>query len=140
MKVQRVYNKLVRDNIPKLIAASGAKFKIEQCTDEEIISFSARKLIEEVQELINEMMSEPENVEQILSECADIYTILIKLASLYGIEEEDIMKFEQVKVLTNGGFDKEYILKWVEEDIEPDDEEELEELVINTAPKRPPKK
>ena len=147
MKIQKVYNKLVRDNIPKFIKESGVKYKIVRCPNEQILSYTTRKLIEEVQELITVMLSNPEGPEQIISECADIYSVLVKLASIYEIEETDILDFEETKTEINGGFDEEYILQWIEEDIVPE-EYPVEELVIPKPGKKtitkkkptPPKK
>jgi len=135
VKIQKVYNKLVRDNIPKFIKESGVKYKVIRCPDEQILSYTTRKLIEEVQELINVMLSNPEGPDQILSECADIYSVLVKLASIYDIEETDILDFEETKTEVNGGFEEEYILQWVEEDIIPE-EYPSEELTIPAPGKK----
>ena len=134
--VMKIYDKLVRDNIPKILKQSKVKYKIEKCPPEKEATYITKKLVEEVQELVNAMMTSPDDPQQILSECADIYTVLIRLAALYDIEETDVLEFETLKTETNGGFEDAWILKWVEEEIEPDDDE-YEELDI--PPPTPPK-
>ena len=132
----KIYDKLVRDNIPAILKDSKVKYKVIVCPPELEVTYITKKLIEEVQELVNAMMLDPEDPTPILSECADVYSVLIRLAAAYDIDEVDILEFEEQKTEINGGFEENYILKWVDEDISPEEFDEEEEFNI-PSPKKP---
>ncbi len=98
----RRYDKLVRDNIPEIIAAKGQTYKIHTASDEEY----RVKLIEKLGEEVTEFTKDP-NVEEL----ADILEIVHALAYLLESKPEDIEKIRQTKADERGGFSKKIILE-----------------------------
>jgi predicted house-cleaning noncanonical NTP pyrophosphatase (MazG superfamily) len=99
-----VYNKLVRDDIPKVIMESGKSCVIRRVDSEEKRSLLMDKLNEEVQEFF-----EAENLEEL----ADIMEVLFGLASGLGYSEEDLMKLRVRKREARGGFEQGILLEKV---------------------------
>jgi predicted house-cleaning noncanonical NTP pyrophosphatase (MazG superfamily) len=128
----KIYDKLVRDNIPTILKNLGMKYKVVRAEDGQILTYLTKKLVEELQELVDEMLADPESPEGIVGELADIYAVLLKLADVYGIEEEDILEFMELKGKSNGEFNEGWILKWIDEEIEPEEFITDEELIIPT--------
>ena len=87
------YNKLVRDNIPKIIESDGKEFKIRILNDEEYELELRKKLIEEAKELF-----EAESIEQKIYELADIYEIIeyvLHNDGMYKLSNEDYQHYLQ---------------------------------------------
>lgn len=91
-------SKLVRDNIPDIISASGRKPVTHIATDQEFISALREKLTEEVQEYLNDSTSD---------ELADIQEVLNALMEFDG---DDIESIRLDKKARNGGFASRTIL------------------------------
>lgn len=93
--MEKVYNKLVRDNIPEIIEKDGKKSVIEIMDENEFLEELNKKLIEETEEYI-----EDENIEEIADILEVIHGILKakgtslkklkKLDSRKGIKEADL--------------------------------------------------
>ncbi|MBV1821012.1 nucleoside triphosphate pyrophosphohydrolase, partial [Bacteroidales bacterium MSK.15.36] len=66
----KIYNKLVRDNIPEIIEKDGKKFDIRYAQKEELISLLEAKLQEEAKEF-----SEDKNLEEL----ADLMEVIFGL-------------------------------------------------------------
>lgn len=98
------YNKLVRDNIPKIIEASNKTCVIEVVTGKEKEEYLEEKLKEEVNEYL-----EDKNLEEL----ADVMEVLFALADNLGYKEEDLLNKREEKKLERGGFKKGIILKEV---------------------------
>jgi predicted house-cleaning noncanonical NTP pyrophosphatase (MazG superfamily) len=100
-----IYNKLVRDNIPKIIEASGKTCETEILSDEEYLQMLDEKLDEE----LVEYHKDP-NIEEL----ADLLEVLYATAKArgYSIEELDHVRVEKQKA--RGGFDKKILLKSVQ--------------------------
>lgn len=97
----KTYNKLVRDLIPSIINASGAKCKIKILSDEEYIKMLNVKLDEELTEYHKD-----QNVEELVDLLEVIYTI----AKTHGYSKEDLEALRTVKADSRGGFDKKILL------------------------------
>lgn len=95
-----VYEKLVRDLIPDLIAAQGEKPNIRMLDDAEYRDCLSRKLDEEVQEF---------HKENNLEELADILEVVYALAEINGGREELESIYAQ-KHEARGGFSKRIFL------------------------------
>ena len=95
-----VYEKLVRDLIPDLIAAQGEKPNIRILDDAEYRDCLSRKLDEEVQEF---------HKENNLEELADILEVVYALAEINGGREE-LERLYSKKHEARGGFDKRIFL------------------------------
>ncbi len=102
----RVYNKLVRDNIPKIIADNGEKANTYILDDEQYIIELKKKLREEV----NEYFESDE-----LVELADILEVVDALASAAGNSFADVLDLKKKKALQNGAFNEKIFLVEVEE-------------------------
>ena len=102
---KKIYQKLARDRIPEKIEEAGSRCRTRQAADDaEFSRFLAKKLREEVQELIEDPSEE---------ELADVYEVLEffqGLHRLYGVKSAQISKR-----VTKGSFEERTILEWVEE-------------------------
>ena len=95
-----VYEKLVRDLIPDLIAAQGEKPNIRILDDAEYRECLSRKIDEEVQEF---------HKENNLEELADILEVVYSLAEINGGREE-LERIYVKKHEARGGFSKRIFL------------------------------
>lgn len=98
----KIYDKLVRDRIPKIIESSGNHCEIEVVNDEIALEYLYKKLNEEVSELL-----EDKNLEEI----ADVVEVLFAIGSKYGYSEYDILSKRNEKRVKSGGFEDNIILK-----------------------------
>ncbi|MGH3189855.1 MAG: nucleoside triphosphate pyrophosphohydrolase [Streptosporangiaceae bacterium] len=104
-----VYNKLVRDQIPGIIAADGCH-PVTRVLDHASYRAALRaKLLEEAQEA----QGAPE--EQLLLELADVLEVLRALASTHGVSWQEVESAAARKRAERGGFDERIFLKYVEE-------------------------
>jgi len=103
----KIYNKLVRDNIPEIIEKDGKKFDIRYAQKEELISLLEAKLQEEAKEF-----SEDKNLEEL----ADLMEVIFGLCSAIGYSEEDLMAKRKAKAEKRGAFKKGIVLERVYED------------------------
>ena len=101
--MKKVYNKLVRDRIPRVIEADGHKCKIHEATPEEF----RLKLNEKLQEEIAEFLTAP-NAE----EMADILEVLETMRKEYRIDLDDVRYQKESKMVNKGGFERKLILEW----------------------------
>ena len=88
-------NKLVKDNIPDIITASGQKPISVRLTGKEFIDALIEKLFEEVQEI----KQEP-NVEEL----ADLEQVIIAIAKELGISVKQLEEVRELKVKERGSF------------------------------------
>lgn len=90
-----IYNKLVRDRIPEIIAEKGGKAQTRVLSDEEYRVFLERKLDEEVAEFHTDKNAE---------ELADILEVVYALAASMDCSREQMQKIYQAKHDARGGF------------------------------------
>lgn len=98
------YDKLVRDLIPEVIKATGKEYEIEIAKEEEKTELLEAKLMEEVNEYIQDKN---------LEELADVMEVLFGLANNLGYSEEDLLNKRNEKLKERGGFKEGIILKKV---------------------------
>ncbi|GAA0070874.1 nucleoside triphosphate pyrophosphohydrolase [Clostridium sardiniense] len=98
------YNKLVRDNIPKIVEESGKKCNIKIVIGKEKEEYLEKKLNEEVNEYL-----EDKNLEEL----ADIMEVLFALADNLGYSDEELLNKREEKKSLRGSFKKGIILKKV---------------------------
>jgi predicted house-cleaning noncanonical NTP pyrophosphatase (MazG superfamily) len=96
-----IYNKLVRDHIPRIIEETGGKAEIRILTDEEYRIFLEKKLDEEVGEYHREQNAE---------ELADILEVVYALAASIGCTKEELNDVYRKKHEARGGFEKRILL------------------------------
>lgn len=102
----RIYNKLVRDNIPEIIKSNGETAHISVLDDNEYFNQLKIKLTEEV----NEFLESEE-----LMELADIIEVVEYLAKANNSTLDKVLRMKNKKALSNGGFEKKIFLEFVEE-------------------------
>lgn len=97
----KVYNKLVRDNIPAICESNNQKAITRTLDNEEYFIELKNKLTEEV----NEYLESGD-----LRELADILEVIEALAKADNSCFDELLKIKEQKALTNGAFDKKLFL------------------------------
>ena len=99
------YNKLIRDNIPEIIKASGKECDVSVLNDDEYIAKLKEKIIEEAKETAEADPTE------ITGELADVLEIVEAIEKYYGIEHSQVIDEKEKKAERNGKFEKRLLLK-----------------------------
>ena len=99
-----IHNKLVRDNIIEIIEKNGKKAVNENLSNEEYIKELNKKLIEEVNEFL-----ENDKVEEL----ADILEVIYAIIKNKNLTIKEVEKIMAKKKEENGGFSKKIFLKEV---------------------------
>jgi len=95
------FNKLVRDKIPVILEEKGSKIKTYVCDDQEYFKRLREKLLEEVNEFLEDGAVE---------ELADILEVVYALAKVKNISKEDLEKIRREKEEKRGAFNEKIIL------------------------------
>jgi len=101
----RVYEKLVRDNIPRIIEAQGEAPVIRVLDDEEYIRLLDVKLREEMEEYLEDGSME---------EMADLIEVARAIVAARGFTWEEVEEIRKAKAERNGAFEKRIFLIGVE--------------------------
>lgn len=107
--MDRIYNKLVRDNIPDIIRANGETPVTRILDGKEYKKALEEKLYEEYEEVISSEGSER------CEELADLIEVIRSLAKLENKTLEDIAALADEKKAKRGGFDEKIFLEKVEQ-------------------------
>lgn len=108
--MEKVYNKLVRDNIPEIIKGNGGEPFTRILDDEEYKKELEKKLNEEYHEVLE--ATGKERVEEL----ADMIEIIKSLAQLEDSTLDEVIKVAQEKAQKRGAFkDKIYLEKVIED-------------------------
>ena len=91
----KIYNKLVRDNIPDIMVKNGANPVTRILNDEEYLSELNTKLLEEVNEYLTDG-----NVEEL----ADIEEVLRAILDIKKVSYTDFEEIREQKVMKRGSF------------------------------------
>lgn len=110
MGKSKVYNKLVRDRIPKIIHQSGKSFNTRKLAHEEYLKQLKSKAFEELNEY-SHSVSNQEAVEEL----ADLLEVMYSLAEVHGYTFDQIEDIRQSKAEARGGFRERIYLIDVEE-------------------------
>lgn len=102
----KVYNKLVRDRIPEIIAASGRRCSAEILPDDEYLKMVDAKLDEELAEY---------HQDQNIEELADLLEVLYAAAEARGCTVEQLESVRRRKRQERGAFEKKIFLREVED-------------------------
>ena len=92
----RIYEKLVRDNIPCIIEAQGEVPVIRTLDDEEYLHQLDVKLCEEMEEYLEDGSME---------EMADLIEVARTVAAARGFTWEDVEEIRKAKAAKNGAFE-----------------------------------
>ena len=79
--VEKIYNKLVRDNVPEIIEADGGAPKIRALTGEEFIVELLNKLKEEAEEVVKAKADRQE----LIKEIGDVYEVIDAIIDNCGL-------------------------------------------------------
>ena len=101
----KVYNKLVRDKIPEIIAADGKTCKTRILSDKEYVATLEVKLNEEVAEY---------RADKSLEEMADVLEVLQTICVSRGYSLEELETVRAKKACERGGFADKIFLEYVE--------------------------
>lgn len=105
--MERIYNKLVRDNIPDIIIANEETPVTRILADEEYKKSLEEKLGEEYEEALDSEGSER------CEELADMIEVIRSLAALENTTLEGIVELADEKREKRGGFEKKIFLEKV---------------------------
>ena len=103
----KIYNKLVRDNIPEIIKSNGEEPIIRILNDVEYKKELETKLLEEYNEVLES--SGKDRIEEL----ADMLEIIKALAKLEDSNLDEVIKVSNEKVKKRGAFDKKIYLEKV---------------------------
>ncbi len=104
----KLYNKLVRDNVPSIIEASGKKCRTEIMDEEQYMTKLVEKLHEELGEF--ETQFDAFNDEEAIKELADLTDVIMAIISSIGVSDEAFERIRNAKKTLNGGFDNKILL------------------------------
>lgn len=107
------YNKLIRDRIPKIIAAEGKPYRTETMPDDEYRCALLQKLVEEAQE------AGQASPEKLVMELADLLEVIDAVMVAHSIDEHTVRQEQAQRRADRGGFEQRLKLLWVEEDNVP---------------------
>ena len=107
--MEKIYNKLVRDNIPEIIHANGAEPVTRILDDVEYKQSLEDKLNEEYLEVLSSDGNER------CEELADMIEVIRSLAALENSSLDEIIKIADEKKSRRGGFEKKIFLEKVVE-------------------------
>lgn len=105
--MKKVYNKLVRDNIPSIIESNGETPITRILSDEEYKVELERKLNEEYHEVLDS--SGKDRIEEL----ADMVEVINYLAKIEGSNLEDVIAIAEKKSLKRGAFEEKIFLEAV---------------------------
>ena len=98
----KIYNKLVRDNIPEIMINNGARPVTKILEDKEYYEELKKKLLEETKEFL-----ESDEIKEI----ADIEEVILAILKCKNTSFEEIEKIRKEKVIKRGSFDKKIFLE-----------------------------
>ncbi|WOV86964.1 nucleoside triphosphate pyrophosphohydrolase [Sporosarcina oncorhynchi] len=106
-----IYNKLVRDRIPEIIANTGKLYTSRILDESEYITEVNKKMGEELTEYL-----ETTTAEDAIEELADILELIHAAAAHHGSTFEELNKVRVEKAKKRGGFNERIFLVEVEDD------------------------
>ena len=107
--MEKIYNKLVRDNIPEIILANGAEPVTRILDDADYRKSLEEKLNEEYREVLSSSGNER------CEELADMIEVIRSLAGLENKTLDEIIAIADEKKEARGGFEKKIFLEKVVE-------------------------
>lgn len=106
--MEKIYNKLVRDNIPDIIKSNGGEPIFRELNEEEYWEYLLKKDEEELLEV-----KSADSIEERKKELADKLELIRTMALYNGFSLEDIIEEADKKKNKNGGFEKRLLLEKV---------------------------
>ncbi|HLR72340.1 MAG TPA: nucleoside triphosphate pyrophosphohydrolase [Pseudogracilibacillus sp.] len=106
-----IHNKLVRDKIPEIIAATGKEFTTKILGDKDYVEELKKKLTEELNEYL-----ETTTDEDALEELADVLELIHALVKVHGKDMATLEQIREDKAEKRGGFADKIFLIEVEDE------------------------
>ncbi len=106
--MEKIYDKLVRDNIPDICRANGEEPFIHTLNDEEYWEYLLKKDYEELKEV-----ETAESLDERKKELADKLELIRAMAKFSGFSLDEIIEEADRKKQKNGGFEKRILLEKV---------------------------
>jgi len=106
--MEKIYNKLVRDNIPNIIKNNGNEAITRILSDKEYKEELEKKLLEEY----NEVLKAIETNDRI-EELADMVEVISSLAKLENKSLNEVLEIAKAKKIKRGGFEDKIFLEKV---------------------------
>lgn len=104
--MEKVFNKLVRDNIPNIIENNNEVAITRILSNEEYRLELYKKLKEECEEVI-----QSQNGLETIEELADVFEVIRAIAQLENKNINDVIKIADEKKVKRGGFEKRIFLE-----------------------------
>lgn len=104
--MEKIYNKLVRDNIPNIIENDNEISVTRILSDDEYRIELHKKLLEECNELISAKTSD-----NIIEEASDVFEVLKSISELEGKDIDIVIEYSNQKRIKRGGFSKKIFLE-----------------------------
>lgn len=104
--MEKIYNKLVRDRIPKIIENDGEIPITKILSDDEYKIELYKKLKEECNEVL-----EAKTSKETIGELADVLEIIKSISELNGVDLESVIETTNRKRLKRGGFERKIFLE-----------------------------
>lgn len=104
----KIFNKLVRDKIPEIIASTGSTANIRILDNKEYSKYLREKLLEETTEFLTE---ENDNIEEL----ADIYEVILAILDLNNVSFNSFEEVCKQKRDKRGSFKNKIFLLSVKE-------------------------
>lgn len=110
--MEKIYNKLVRDNIPDIILKDGEIPVTRILSDNEYRIELYKKLFEECNELVSAKTSD-----EIIEEASDVFEVLGAISKLEGSNVNNLIETANEKRSKRGGFIKKiFLVKSIKKD------------------------
>lgn len=107
MKKTFKFDKLIRDRAYEMMRDAGVEMKLkENISEEEVVSYYKKKVLEEAQEVVD-----AKDREELVEEMADCLEIIKGLAKVLDIDFADIEKARREKIEKKGSFDNRIIVE-----------------------------
>ena len=106
----RTFNKLIRDNMPMILADMGKTTHTTKLSEQAYVDALRAKLSEEVDEYLTDRTPE---------ELADILEVVFALAASHNLSIAELMEIRNHKKDARGGFAQRIFLHTVEEEATP---------------------
>lgn len=97
--------KLIRDNVPEIIAKDGGIAEVSVLDDEKFKISLKEKLVEETSEI-----TKSHDLTNLKEELSDLLEIIESIAKVEGSNLEEIITIKKAKKVKVGGFDKKLYL------------------------------
>ena len=109
--MEKIYNKLVRDRIPEIIASEGKTLKTKILSKEEFLIELFNKAGEEAAELI----AARGNRAEVIKEIGDVQEVLDAIIDSLSLDREEIKRLKNERKEKRGAFKERIFLESVKE-------------------------